>query len=469
MGKELCCKCGAPCESARRRDGLCVDCFMDGVAPDRPEKAAVSDGLEEAADSDWASRDVEATGKRIAPRDAARDFQMAPKGDAMRRVQVAAVICGVAFLLCFFALPGLIQDTWEEDNSSYILSAKERADSLLRARKYAQAASEYRSLVEFVRGHRLKNHTVRSAVGEAEQSLRRSRELLAAERTAETVRREHIKQREEVEQRRREEEERELAEEREQRRREAETKLSAVPLLRGDALQQEAEDKKRRFRAARAAMLVALLEEARAKNGGGIAVAAKVGNGRLTVKCRFDVLWMAASGSRCASRIQFSTTYRTGSETTFDTNGFFNVSGEAQEIESRSADPAIASGEGCFYGPQSLGKTDIVFTLAGQSLRIPVIVAEVPVKIGMSAKEVIQEIGLPDDKLTVMPVWPETKCVHNVWYHTRIGGPDDSGEHWKYERYPGAVLVIRRQKLFCVSSTNADYAWPKELRRLRGY
>lgn len=192
-------------------------------------------------------------------------------------------------------------------------------------------------------------------------------------------------------------------------------------------------------------------------------VSLSVGTGTLVVSPSFpsaDLLYMGAKGPFSASRAFLSCQYREGdADGQYDTEGFFNVSGKPEKIDFSSDDPAVLRCHSSFVIPVEAGTANAVVSLAGRSVRIPFRVVRLPVSIGDSPETVINTVGLPDFKRRISVRWPESEQVDNVLYSPSVDDGFATGEHWEYKRFPGAVLVIRDQKLANISTTEPRTDW----------
>jgi len=132
--------------------------------------------------------------------------------------------------------------------------------------------------------------------------------------------------------------------------------------------------------------------------------------------------------------------------------GFIPVNGEAQKIKVVSSDSKLVyiheDGSAHFRGP---GQVAVTLRVAGESISVPITIVEFPITAGMdgeglstkasSAEDVVKRLGLPDDK-TKHRI-SEATVIDCIFYRPNGTYPDANWpEHWKYKKYPGAVIAI---------------------------
>lgn len=147
--------------------------------------------------------------------------------------------------------------------------------------------------------------------------------------------------------------------------------------------------------------------------------------------------------------IVFPVGYR-GSEGQFldPTAGFIPVLGKPEKVEYASSDVSIVEvhGDGS-AGFRRGGDVAITVQVAGESISVTVRVVEIPLNAGMvpkefrgnaaSASEVIECLGLPDQKTLHFVGTNESRTIDGIYYSNGI-----RVEHWTYRKYPGAVFAI---------------------------
>jgi hypothetical protein len=131
--------------------------------------------------------------------------------------------------------------------------------------------------------------------------------------------------------------------------------------------------------------------------------------------------------------------YKCGDEWKDDIAGYVPVNGKPEKVELSIADPQVCEVEysqaGSRLVPKQTGKTVIRATLVGRTLEIPIEVIVLPVKYQAKADEVLKSIGFPDSR----------QVINN--HYT---------EHWKYRRWPGAILVVFSDMTLYTIETSAD-------------
>jgi hypothetical protein len=212
-----------------------------------------------------------------------------------------------------------------------------------------------------------------------------------------------------------------------------------------------------------------------------------LGDGVLEVTCPLNTLYMITglydndekyqysitddgipSYSSGGSQLQLSISYHVGGKILYPTDGWLNVNGIAEKVTFNLSDSKVLkdrTSEGIF-SPKMPGECVITVSVADTYVKLHIIV--VPLDIGGNEpiNRVISRYGLPDDDLFVVANWPKSKTVHEIYYYQSLKVESRSiGRHWKYDRFPGAVVVVSGKKVHTVSSTTLDYIWPKDEER----
>ena len=307
------------------------------------------------------------------------------------------------------------------------------------------------------------------------------------------------KKRQDEEESERKAEERRMAQARARREAE-EARLAAEAKARQEAIakqqrREEAEASRRAAEETRLAEEVKAREEAKAKarlealvDSIESPVTLKVGDGELRVQFQLTTLYIPGNPheTRLGYEGFFFVTYQTsgGSVQNKPVEGYFRVNGKAEKLTVRSSDKKVLAGnrfrpwEEKPEGKEQLsrdlrysddyglnlvavgpGVASITVTMAGQSVSIPMRVVQLPIsglKLGRAAHtkdEVIEILGLPDERVERYLAWPDSATVDGIFYsaadHPRYGV---SIEHWKYDKYPGAVVAFRGDKIHDVRS-----------------
>ena len=177
------------------------------------------------------------------------------------------------------------------------------------------------------------------------------------------------------------------------------------------------------------------------------------------------------------SEIQFSVGYIVGDQIKYDTQDYFEVEGHPAKLTSHSLDENVVrcKNSPLFYESVNVGRTSVQFTLANKTIDIPLCVAPVPVRIGMTGEEIIKALGMPDAKRHIAVGWPNIERVDGVTYAGPLepGDLSGQGEHWKYKKFPGAVFVMHtavetdkdkvvvEDRLERITSISPDEKWPE--------
>ena len=122
------------------------------------------------------------------------------------------------------------------------------------------------------------------------------------------------------------------------------------------------------------------------------------------------------------------------------------------------------------------GQTNVRFTLAGKTVSIPITVVQLPFRSAggldsgvrrrlrpnadrprgpSPADDVVRLIGLPDEKEKHFISWPESATIDGIYYGSSDPRWSISTEHWKFNKYPGAVIAIVANRVHAVA-TYAD-------------
>jgi hypothetical protein len=139
------------------------------------------------------------------------------------------------------------------------------------------------------------------------------------------------------------------------------------------------------------------------------------------------------------------------------TAGLFNVGGKPVRPLVTSSDPSVVKviqvGEvhpemvgGALTSSELIrflkpGNVVLRAEVAGHETSCEVSVVQVPIELGMSANDVIESIGFPSSKKHIFASWPNSRTADKMRYFPRAG-KSISGEHWRFEKYPGLVVSI---------------------------
>lgn len=185
----------------------------------------------------------------------------------------------------------------------------------------------------------------------------------------------------------------------------------------------------------------------------------KVGNGTLNVDCTFSTLYVPMTSS---SRIRIPyfyfvhATFTVRGKTSKPTEGYFRVQEKAERLTCKSSDERVFStsafSEAADVTAKLPGRANVIVSLAGKSVEIPLKVVQLPVTEATPVSELIEELGLPDSKIRHFIKWPRTDKIDHIRYTPTARQSIIAVEHWRYKQFPGAVLAIKNGKLFRVSS-----------------
>jgi hypothetical protein len=139
------------------------------------------------------------------------------------------------------------------------------------------------------------------------------------------------------------------------------------------------------------------------------------------------------------SSMHLSVSYTVNGETTHGTDGWFKIGGKPYKLSIVTSDEKVLKkSTETLLTPVAPGEVTVTVSLAGQTVKIPVLVVPLDIGAGESVDSVIRKIGMPDDDQY-----------------------DSGAYHWKFNRYPGAVVVVDGKKVLNVSSTSPEYPSPK--------
>ncbi|MCE5276434.1 MAG: hypothetical protein ABFD92_19075 [Planctomycetaceae bacterium] len=304
--------------------------------------------------------------------------------------------------------------SWGERNNERLISMKRQADEALRRGENAQAKQTYEKLVAFVGDHALTDLKQKEIIAQARKAI----DAIAA---AEVTR---IRLQKEQQDR---EAERVRADAERVRQREQETKAQ-LDKLRGE-----------------------MLALARSKAKQPTVVSINLGRGIIKVHAEYTTLWLPEGGLREAdmltetwpSALWIAVLHIKDGSLVHDTHNFYEVDGKACELTVAVEGSSISFDRDSRYNIHAIkmGQSTVIYSIAGSTLRLPVLVAELPVRLEMSTKEVIEKLGLPDIKKDVSP--PVIRGYKLKDY-----------EAWQYRQYPGAVIEIVDDKVRSVTNTS---------------
>ncbi len=158
------------------------------------------------------------------------------------------------------------------------------------------------------------------------------------------------------------------------------------------------------------------------------------------------------------------------------TEGFFNVDGKPSRLKITSSNPelmrvnligdkdaltdlTVDSRLGEQYTFSKPGDVTITVTVGDESKTLIVKIIELPIEVfpsGTSSAQVIEILGLPDEKRKVFVSWPDSENIDGIFYMPQAG---DSvmAEHWRYKAYTGLVVsIINGGVNKIASNTSAD-------------
>ena len=191
------------------------------------------------------------------------------------------------------------------------------------------------------------------------------------------------------------------------------------------------------------------------------------GDGVLRVDVKSTTVWMAspavAGGASSPVTInQFlDASLKIRDRVEAQTAGYFNVNGEPCKLEYSGSPEELVSIEndaGAFaiLNPRvtfkAVGTVKIRATLAGRSDFFWIEVKQFPAFVGMPSGDLIETLGIPEDKRPVFASWPDNTEIDGIPYHPEAGEGLISAEHWRYDKYPNAVVAVRSGRIAAIST-----------------
>ncbi len=185
----------------------------------------------------------------------------------------------------------------------------------------------------------------------------------------------------------------------------------------------------------------------------------QIGDLELAVGWKFSTVYVSTNGdSNEGLGPFFNVGYMRSGVIAEPAAGFVPVDGKPEKVIFSSSNPSIVtvneSGNASF---KAGGNVTVTVKVASERIRIPIKVVEVPVYAGRysdqatSAEEVIKLLGMPDEKEEHYVSWPDTELIDGIFYSADPGRITVT-EHWKYKKYPGAVIAIVYGKVSAVGT-----------------
>ncbi len=216
-------------------------------------------------------------------------------------------------------------------------------------------------------------------------------------------------------------------------------------------------------------------------------VTLKVGDGELCVRFQFTTLYISANPPKTKGagyRSSLFVTYREsgGAGHKKPVAGYFRVNGKPEKLTVRSSNEKVISVlayeelSGLRFCAVGRGSANITVSLAGQSVSIPMKVVAIPVKgpqsggfaamkrgkVAHTKEDVIRILGLPDERVTRYLSWPESAFVDGIFYNADDPRWGVSIEHWKYKKFPNAVIHFAKDGTVAGVRTAHKLPWMAE-------
>lgn len=154
-----------------------------------------------------------------------------------------------------------------------------------------------------------------------------------------------------------------------------------------------------------------------------------------------------------------------------DKGGYFNVDGNTCEITISSDDKKSVGIEvirqdititRCYF--RRPGIFNVTFSVGSESVVRKIEVVELPIKgehmnvanlidaIPSTSQEVIQQLGFPDEELSIQVKFPKEITKDHIHYGPKITEKPIIAKHWRYKKYPGLVISTVNGKVYAVST-----------------
>ncbi len=147
--------------------------------------------------------------------------------------------------------------------------------------------------------------------------------------------------------------------------------------------------------------------------------------------------------------------------------GVFKVNDKPVEVRMLSESNTLRAEKtgdlGTQYTFTKEGLEQIVVRVGDQSFKIPIPVQRLDFRSGDPAKVLIEKYGFPTSRKKIFVSWPDLETHDDVIYNPDAGSPD-SVEHWKFEKLPHAVFVIRSERVAAVHSFARDWSLQEALK-----
>lgn len=209
------------------------------------------------------------------------------------------------------------------------------------------------------------------------------------------------------------------------------------------------------------------------KHGLETGVIKRIGDTDVVLGCYFSTVYVSKNvrdylfSNEQSFGVFFPVGYRTANGEFADpVSGFVPVNGNPQKFQYTSSNTAIVKpyedGGAVFLGA---GKVTITLHVAGDSIPVDLTVVELPVitsndpealslvrkKHATTAEEALQLLGFPDEK-TEHRIGT-AQHIDGIYYDPK---PNTGihAEHWKYKKYPGAVISVATD-----NATKAPWVW----------
>lgn len=131
-------------------------------------------------------------------------------------------------------------------------------------------------------------------------------------------------------------------------------------------------------------------------------------------------------------------------------NKWFSVAGKATAVTLSTNTPKkMTTHNDTSFGINDEGISSLVVSFLGKNMSLDFNVFVIPITPGFGGKseqvsktdDIITLYGLPDSKTPYAIAWPNEKIVNGFIYFPKPGLPE-SGEHWRFRKYPDLVFDI---------------------------
>jgi hypothetical protein len=98
------------------------------------------------------------------------------------------------------------------------------------------------------------------------------------------------------------------------------------------------------------------------------------------------------------------------------------------------------------------GNVSIRVAVGMNKVDLPVRVIKAPIEPGDSSDQVVQTLGLPNQKSQLIVSWPRSETRDGIHYGPSASEQVLKADHWRYDKYPGLVISIVDGSVHAINS-----------------